>query len=180
MRIVTTSITKNRTTAITIEADSVENLAEFEAMLGSHRWIRQNEEGELESAPAHRDPPIVYDKDIDPIWSDKPVEIRCLRDVKEKDKMWEHRSFYIQSIGGYGGRRGEKAQKLVFNGFVPLRSKRSMRDGKCWEVWYLPGAWAAEGELRGKKEKEILDWVLREIKPGTTELSGETYALCLD
>ncbi len=178
MRVVTSSSTKNRTTAITVEADKDEDLAEFEAMLGSHKWIRQNEQGELESAPAHLDPPILYDKDIDPIFDGQPADIRqlCKAEKAHKD-LYRNRSFYVQSIAGYGGNLMEKAQRLFINGFVPMRSKRSTKDGKCWEIWYLPGAWCAEGELRGKSEDEILTWICREIGPGNTELSGEAWAL---
>lgn len=178
MRIITSSSTKNRTTAITIEANKEENLEEFEAMLGSHKWIRQNEYGELETAPAHRNPPILYDKMIDHIWDGKPAKIRQLREAEEKHKeVFRDRSFYVQHIAGYSGGFSEKAQRMYINGFVPLRSKRSTKDGKCWEIWYLPGAWAAEGELRGKTEEQILSWLCEEIGPGNTELSGEAWVL---
>ena len=158
--------------------DKDENLKEFQAMLGTHMWIRQNEHGELESAPAHLDPPILFDKDIDPIFDGKKASLRQLRTAEKAHRdPYRHRSFYIQSIGGYDGNRGEKAQRLFINGFVPMRSKRSTKDGKCWEIWYLPGAWAAEGELRGKSEDDILAWICGEIGPGNTELTGEAWAL---
>ena len=136
MKIVNTSCTKERTTALTIEADENENLVDFETMLGSHKWIRQNEYKELESAPAHKDPPILFDKDIDPIWNGKPAKIRQLREAEEKNiDIYNQRSFYVQSIAGYDGGRFKKAQKLVLCGFSVLRSKRGTRDGKCWEIW---------------------------------------------
>lgn len=181
MRVVTSSITECRTTAITIEADKKENLAEFEAMLRSHKWIRQNKYGELETAPAHRDPPLLYDQPIDPIWDGKPASIRQLCKAEEKHKdVFTHRSFYVQHIAGYSGNFNERAQRMFINGFVPLRSKRSNKDGKCWEIWYLPGAWSAKGELRGKTEEQIKSWVLQEIGPGTVQLSGESWGLCVD
>ena len=179
MRIITSSSTKGRVTAITIEAGKEENLEEFETMLGSHKWIRQNEHGELESAPAHLDPPILFDKDIDPIWDGKPATIRQLR-KGEKEKYFQDRAFYVQSICGYDGRVWEKAPKLILAGFVPLRSKRSRKDGKCWEIWYLCGAWAAEGVLGGKTEKQILDWLWAEIRPGTIELGGQAGGLAIE
>lgn len=172
---------KHRTTAITIEADKKEDLAAFEAMLGSHKWIRQNEYGELETSPAHRDPPILYDKMIDPIWNGKPARIRQLREAEERHKkIFVDRSFYVQHIAGYSGGFSEKAQRMFINGFVPLRSKRSTRDGKCWEIWYLPGAWAAEGELRGKTEKQVKSWLFEKIGPGTVQLTGESWGLSID
>jgi hypothetical protein len=181
MKIITSSSTKNRTTAITIEADKGENLEEFKAMLGSHKWVRQNEYGELETAPAHLDPPLLYDQRIDPIWDGKPARMRQLREAKEKHKkVFTDRSFYVQHIAGYSGGFSEKAQRMFINGFVPLRSKRSNRDGKCWEIWYLPGAWAAEGELRGKTEEQIKSWLFQEIGPGNVEFSGESWGLSAD
>ena len=178
MRVTTISYTGERTTAITLEADKNENLVDFETMLNSHKWIRRNEYKELESAPAHRNPPILFDKDIDPIWDEKPAIIRQLRDAKKKDiDVYTHRSFYVQHIAGCDGDRFEKAQKLVLCGFSVLRSKRGTRDGKCWEIWYLPGAWAAQGELRDKTEDKILDWLIHEIRPGTIDLSGQSLGL---
>lgn len=180
MRITTTSNdTSGKTTAITIEVTSEkEDLKVFEGMLSSHKWIRMNEYDELESAPAHRDPPLLYDKKIDPIWDGKPATPRILREAEKKNiDVYNHRSFYVQHITG---NYNKKAQKLIINGFVPLRSKKSNRDGKCWEIWYLPGAWAAEGELRGKEEKKIFEWLFHEIKPGNVEFSGESWGLCVE
>lgn len=177
MRVTTISCTGKRTTAITLEAGEGEDLADFETMLGSHKWIRQNEYEELESAPAHIDPPILFDKDIDPIWHGKPATIRQLREAEKKDiNVYTHRSFYVQHIAGYDGDRFRKAQKLVLCGFSVLRSKRGI-NGKCWEIWYLPGAWAAEGELRNKSEDKILDWLIHEIRLGTIDLSGQSLGL---
>ncbi len=180
MRIVTTSCTKGRSTAITIEADKEEDLTVLKGMLNSHVWVRMNKYNELESAPAHRDPPLVYDDRIDPIWDGKPAMTKKLRDFEKEDNLGKDRSIYVQSIEGYDGDRDTKAQKLTFNGFVSLRSRKGMRDGKCWEIWYLPGPWAAEGELRGKNIEYIIDWLCREIRPGTIELGGRRYGLVLD
>ncbi len=181
MRVITSSSTKGRTTAITIEAEKEEDLAAFEAMLGTHKWIRQNKYGELETAPAHRDPPLLYDESIDSIWDGKPARIRQLKEAEKKhEKIFTDRSFYVQHIAGYSGGFSEKAQRMFINGFVPLRSKRSNRDGKCWEVWYLSGAWAAEGELRGKTEEQIKSWLFKEIGPGTVQLTGESWGLCAE
>lgn len=182
MRVVSSSSTKDRMTSVTIEAsEKGEDLEHLHAALNSHKWVRQNEHGELETAPAHRDPPLLYDKSIDYIWDGEPAKLRMLCKPK-KDDLGDHkdRAFYIQSIAGYSGERDLKAQKLIMSGFKPLRSKRGARDGLCWEIWYLPGAWAAEGEIRGKSEDEIKEWVFRYIKPGNLELSGEAWGLAIE
>jgi len=179
MRISESNYVKNRVTSLIVEAEKGEDLSDLKRALESHKWFRQNEHGELETAPAHRDPPILFDKDIDPIWDGKPAKLRQLRESKKEEVCeYNNRSIYIQSIGGYDGLRWKKAPKLILAGFEPLRSKRSRKDGKCWEIWYLCGAWAAKGELEGKTEKEILDWIRREIRPGNVELSGEAWGLC--
>jgi len=174
-------MSKKKVTSITIEAEKDEDLAEVEGALISHKWIRQNDQGDLETAPAHRSPPIFFDKDIDPIWDGKPATIRRLREpAKGEGGKYSNRAFYVQSIGGYTGNRTEKAQRLILSGFETLRSRRSLRDGKCWEVWYLPGAWAAEGELMGRSEDEIKRWILDVIRPGNVALSGESWGLSIE
>lgn len=166
---------KHRVTTLTVEAEKGEDLKDFEIAINSHKWVRQNEHGEIETAPAHKDPPILFDKDIDPIWDGKPAILRQIHKAGKKS-AFEDRSFYLQHIGA-AGERWEKAPKLILAGFEPLRSKRSLKDGKCWEIWYLCGAWAAKGVLEGKKEKDIIEWIRQEIAPGQMALSGQSWAL---
>jgi len=170
-----------RTTGLSIQADKGEDLAPFESMLIGHQWVRMNEQDELETAPAHKDPPIKFDKDIDPIWGDgEPQTIRQLVPPKKGEtSKYSGRSFFVQSIAGYSGNRVKKAQQLYLCGFEPLRSRRGT-DGKIWEIWYLPGAWAAKYILTGKTEEQILDWLCNEISPGTIALSGETWGLSME
>ena len=59
-------------------------------------------------------------------------------------------AFMVSHLCGYnyseeGYRRN--AGLLESYGFSCMRSQRG-EDGKFWETWYLPGAWAAEGELK--------------------------------
>jgi len=179
LRIIESSRVEKKVASLTIEADKGEDLSAFEAALNSHQWVRQKD-GKLETAPAHRNPPILFDKDIDPIWNGKSVKVRPLRLPEEKPSEYRQRSFYIQHIAGYSGGKEKKAQRLILSGFEVLRSRRSLRDGKCWEVWYLPGAWAAEGELDGRSEEKIKQWILDVIRPGTLELAGESWGLSIE
>lgn len=181
-------IEKRQCKKIVIESkeNEDEDLVSFEAALLGHVWVRLNEQGKLETAPAHKSPPQEFDKVVDNIWKKGPLELRRSHPV---GKTKESRSFFVQSLEGYSDKyygngysfpkfQGKmlKATMMRFNGFQPLRSIRGM-DGKIWEIWYLPGAWAAEGELRGKSEKEILDWLRYEVQPGTIALSGEEWGL---
>jgi hypothetical protein len=89
-------------------------------------------------------------------------------------------SFYVQSIGGYGGEEQYNRNAPLFKqaGFIRLRSEKD-EEGKHWEIWYLPGVWKAEGPLEGKSYKEIKEWVFS-LSPGTVEVEAKTYGLCVD
>ncbi len=155
-----------------ITAEGDEDLTALKNFLEGHQWVKLDENGKLINASIYRDTPEPeYDKDIGQIWKEGPVELR--RKSKKGD---DDRSFYVQHLGGYSGDRKKKAQRMVVAGFSVLRSRRGT-DGLIWEVWYLPGAWAAKGEIRGKDEKQILDWLRHEIAPGQIDLSGGSWGL---
>lgn len=86
--------------SITITAGEGDNLKAFEAALLSHRWVRMNEDGELESCNAHK-PPKVADPEIEAIWGE-PAQTQLfppsLHVKKDADK-----AIYIQHIQGYTG-----------------------------------------------------------------------------
>jgi len=164
----------DRIKEMTVSADKGETLAPLEAFFNGHKWIRMNEEGRLRQAPVYKKTPKpTFDQDTGPIWTKGPVK---LRRRSEKGASIGGRSFFVQHIGGYSGNRKKKAQRMVLAGFSVLRSHRGT-DGKCWEIWYLPGDWAAEGEIRNKSERQILNWLRNEIAPGQIELSGGTWGL---
>jgi hypothetical protein len=109
--------------------------------------------------------------------------------------------FSIQSLCGYGyspERYATEAAKLERYGFQCLRSRRS-EDGRYWEIWYLPGDWAARGELReaietapkhpftnteagAKKEwaakiEVVVQFLCRNVSFGTLDVSGQRAAM---
>lgn len=88
---------------------------------------------------------------------------------------------YVHHITGYAGQEYYKgrADLLESAGFVCLRSEKG-KDGKYWEVWYLPGAYAAEGPIKDKTPEEIKSWVLNEVRPGNLEIVGENWGLSPD
>jgi hypothetical protein len=160
-----------------ISAESGENLAPFKSFFDKNKWIRMDEEGKLRTAPYFKSvpkPKTVYDKDVAPLWTKGPVELK--KRSGKGDGTCGLRSFYVQHIGGYDGDYRKKAQRMVLAGFSVLRSRRGS-DGKFWEIWYLSGEWAAEGEIRGKNEKQILSWLRHEIVPGEIVLSGGHWGL---
>lgn len=79
--------------------------------------------------------------------------------------------------------------KIQSWGFECMRSRRG-DDGKFWETWYLPGVWAAKGDLRkfvdtlgGKtmsweeKTKEICNWLAKRVVFGTLNVVVQRMAL---
>lgn len=91
------------------------------------------------------------------------------------------KSIYIQSITGYDGPSvyEKRAAKLTEFGFVRLRSEPG-EDGKHWEIWYLYGAVAAKGPLKGKSHDEILKAVMQSVGPGTIEVTNQCFGLSID
>lgn len=68
---------------------------------------------------------------------------------------WMDPSIVIQNLCGYYWSEenyAKQAKTLERFGFTCLRSRRGA-DGNYWEIWYLPGFWAAEGELRDVIER---------------------------
>lgn len=94
----------------------------------------------------------------------------------------EHVGIWVSHIGGYGvdpETREARERKLALWGFVPMRSPRGP-EGRYWEVWYLPGAWAAEGDLKGLNTHQILRAVGSGIRPGTIDLTRQHMGLAID
>lgn len=122
---------------------------------GAH-WIR-NVDGRLEVVNAHTAfPNPVEDVEMTPFWQ-KPAEremprenhqlkLFCLQELSKYSSpsiSIEHLCAYEWTPEGYA----HEANKLKSWGFDIMRSPRA-RDGKFWEKWYLPGLWAAEGDLK--------------------------------
>jgi len=86
-------------------------------------------------------------------------------------------SIFVQHIQGYeADSYAPKAKRMRAAGFVRLRSSKG-RDGKYWEIWYLCGAWAAKGEIEGKKHADIKSWLFHQIGPGQTWVDAKMWAL---
>ena len=90
-------------------------------------------------------------------------------------------SIYIQHPQGYDGdnRYRETTKKLEEAGFIRLRSEKD-KEGKYWEIWYLPGPWAARGRIEGLSHGLIISWVMNHIRPGEIESNGKHYGLSID
>ena len=122
-------------------------------------------------------PFLMEDPKIEEIWKE-PIQTELFPRTLAVKKE-ENFSIYIQHISGYGGNYEEKKEKLKKHGFSCLRSLRGS-DGLYWEIWYLCSKWAFKGHLKENSTKEILDWVITEIKPGQIEISGKKWALSFE
>ena len=87
---------------------------------------------------------------------------------------------FVQHIQGYGGEEQYKENEKVFTGagFDRLRSEKG-DDGKYWEIWFLPGRYAAKGPIEGKSKKDIQRWVAGR-SPGQVWLNSMMLALVVD
>jgi hypothetical protein len=168
---------------VEIEVGTEEEKDLIESAVSGAQWIRGDAEGKVIASSAYKPlgllwetisdkppspPEPITDRELEPFWDSKgsvrPPNDNC--------------DFYVQSIAGYSGNYAEKALKLEDVGFSCLRSRRDEK-GKYWEIWYLPGKWAAKKELKGKSVKEIKEFLFS-LGPGTIVLSGEHWGLGVD
>lgn len=179
------------------ELDAVEGALE----IGS-QWVRRNPEtGRLMTRPAFEKlPDPVRDEKMHPHWR-PPLEAEDLgRDLFDlgPDTPLDHSpSIYISSLCGYGyspDMYKQVAETLESFGFACMRSARGT-SGKYWEVWYLPGLFAAEGGLKDFLEhkgisrrssvteiqsREVLRFLTRRAPAGSYDVSVQRMAMTID
>lgn len=137
-----------------LEGDEVNTLRA--SMLGGHYWVRGNNEGRLDKVPSFEElPGPTTDEEMLPFWR-KPVEgeftqVDMFGFNEDTENSIKHSSpsIHIQSLCGYNYTPKYykiQAEKLASWGFECMRSRRG-KDGSFWETWYLPGIWAAKGQL---------------------------------
>jgi hypothetical protein len=132
-------------------------LTAFDAALIGSSWVRVKD-GRMQFAHAFEDPPAPEkDPDIGPYWphtgwGKDGIKRRIghkVRLFRIDDPGFSEAGLHICHIGA--GNRDEgaydaNADRLEKWGFECLRSRRG-KDGKFWEVWYLPSLFFAEAEL---------------------------------
>lgn len=108
-------------------------------------------------------------------------------------------SFIVQHLCGYrytSDNYRYNAELLESYGFECLRSRRRA-NGRFWEVWLLPGTWAAKGELQEvlslvtdpgsdyqkaekKKVEKTIDFLCRKVDFGTLDVCVQRAAMTVD
>ena len=141
---------------ITLEGTK-EEIDIIRAMLVGKHWVSVRGE-KVETVDVFKAlPPPEDDPMIPPKWQTEfgSLPDRFAPDLQDqipeesRGGTWTSASFYMSHLI-YPKRDIPKVQDW---GFECLRSRRG-DDGKFWEVWYLPGMWAAKGEM--KKHLETL------------------------
>ncbi len=96
--------------------------------------------------------------------------------------MNDDKEIFVQHIFCYGCDDFEKARRMQAigeAGFVELKSRRG-RNHKRWVIWYLPGPFSAKGPITGKQTKEIVSWLMKNIRPGEITVGSEHWGAYFD
>lgn len=147
IRISMTDQTGGRLTLSGIPESAFETI---EGVLNGQQWMMV-EKGQPRFWPAREPlPDPIKDDEMLPYWQHDTQRQYTLRGVTfDEERRYDTPSFMVSHLCGYNytpERYREQAELLASYGFVCMRSRRGA-DGRFWETWYLPGAWAAAGAL---------------------------------
>lgn len=162
------------------------------ALLG--QWWVTGAGGRLQFSPAREPAPAPTEDEMMPQWR-KPQDGDGTEQYQtelfgDMELTGRSSSILIQHLCGYSYTpEGYKANAefLESCGFACMRSRRG-DDGRYWEIWFLPGLWAARGRLKeaiyGKQEAHQLRFALRflrrHISFGTLDIVVQRLCQVLD
>jgi hypothetical protein len=185
---------------------SLEGMTELETekLQGSLRsgiyWTRLGDDGRLRFEPAFQPlPNPTEDLEMLPFWRKTShvglqMNLRLVETGRpsEKLEMDDSPSILIQHLCGYNYTPefyASTARQLESYGFNCMRSKRA-NDGMYWEIWFLPGLWAATGDfatelnrIKGNGRQPIkmaLKFLGRKVSFGTLDVSIQRMAMSID
>jgi hypothetical protein len=168
----------------------------FLGMVLGYNWVKVDE-GRLKVVPAtEKLPAPAENKDLMPHWLSKnQKEGRLKRKIFCAKGEWPpfSPSFIIKHLCGYNWTPEAyklTAEQLEGFGFECMRSRRG-NDGKFWEIWYLPGLWAAKGNFqkffsRSKKMDEkaqiekAINFLCQNVSFGSLDVVAQRAAMTLD
>jgi len=174
------------------------NEQEGEKVQGTMRgqWWMRGENGRLAFAPGHEPPPAPTEDAMLPQWrtperGEKDPE-HYQAEMFELPVTWQNQSqsILIQHLCGYSytpeGYK-ENAEMLEECGFNCMRSRRA-ESGQYWEIWFLPGLWAAKGRLKealyGKPKEHQMRFALKFLREwtswGTLDIAVQRYCQVLE
>jgi hypothetical protein len=175
---------------ITIEGLSKDD---FEKVMGSiecgAHWIRVKDR-RLEAIAFHAElPKPADDVELRPFWPDPKVskqgrQLKLFDDGEKHD--YSYASITLDAFCPFNrdtdfyARAAEQAESY---GFVCLRSRRG-KDGRFWEIWYLPSLSSAQGNLADhiakvknpkQKMEKALFYIMDMLPVGAVTASGQRW-----
>jgi hypothetical protein len=197
---------KEKPGAITVSNLSKEETERFVGLIHGQNWASVKDGRLVFQGIFSPLPDPVLDEEMLPFWFPQGSgAYTAQKEVFDKERMAFPSGAHIaiQSLCAYDytpKNYKKEAGKLESYGFSQMRSKRG-KDGHFWEIWFLPGTWAAKGDLaeaiqladlkaRGKglehtkKEKACLDaaidFLRRNVKFGSLEVAVQRLAMVID
>ena len=164
-----------------------EEINKIRAMLLGTVWITGWGEGKIKTVDKYDQVTHFDDPLIPPQWQSEfgSVPPKWAETLTDDDKTgWHSPNFYIKHLFG----ENKAYAKVQSWGFECMRSRRG-EDGKFWEAWYLPGDWAAKGELAKyiatlgpkiewhEKTRLICHWIAERVCFGSMEVAVQRMAL---
>ncbi|MEQ1499963.1 MAG: hypothetical protein ABL917_01155 [Parcubacteria group bacterium] len=139
------------TTSITLSGIPKDQQEKVEGVTFGQHWMTVRD-GKLIFSPAREPlPSPVEDTELLPYWRRHDERQGLMKElVFDPEERSDSPSFMVKHLCGYNYTPENykmNAKLLESYGFVCMRSARG-NDGKFWENWYLPGAWAANGALK--------------------------------
>jgi len=183
---------------ITIGGLKKEELEKLKGFIHGQEWVSVKDGRIAFSSTKTPLPSPAEDEAMMPFWRRPNVEEKELLSQKRFDgfaKNWPpfSPSILIQHLCGYNftpENYMRQSAKLTSYGFVCCRSQRG-DDGEYWEVWYLPGLFAANGDLKkaladariGKVKAEVdaaVSFLCRHSSFGTLDVVAQRAAMVID
>jgi hypothetical protein len=184
---------------VTLSHLTADELNAVEAMMLGLCWLRVTDDGRIERKDRFdEEPRPENDPMIPPSWYERTdwtgrVKIEYARtpDLPEEAKPTEGccARITVQHLCGYNKTPYKyEAGKMQSFGFECLRSRRG-RDGRFWEVWFLPGFYAAAGGLKdalkgieGEVEKvdRAIDFLCKHVSFGSLEVGWQRACMVID
>lgn len=137
---------------ITLEGLDEAELNYMKGALHGHQWVTCRD-GRIEQMPTYEPLPAPdQDQMMLPFWRRPVMEVETQMSLFSFEPLSAHASpsITIQHLCGYNYSPEKyrfQAAQLQRWGFECLRSRRDDA-GEFHEIWYLPGLWAAKGELK--------------------------------
>lgn len=187
-----------RVGSYTSDSVTIEGLTETErdkvlAAFGAGAYWVRSQNGNFETASMYKElAGPIEDKDLLPFWRKAtPSEVESSLKLFELEEGVPHHqvpAFIIQHLCGHNYTAENylfAAEILSSYGFTCIRSRRG-NDARFYEMWYLPGVYAAKGaladQLKNHTESQakidaLLSFVSSEVSFGTLDIVVQRLAL---